>query len=130
MTARLPGKKATRTCLSVPNTCLREVLHTVRVHDEILGLVVEREWHVHKSKKTRIPRACLIKKRGTAQPLPVEVVNAPVRVKQEIVEDRRSIFPALPQVTPRQEAGHCVPGEVVNPPGTVREDVTAGRRLP
>lgn len=63
-----------------------------------------------------ISRACLVKKRGTTQPLTAEVVNAPVCIQQQVVEYRGPVLPALPKVAPRQEASNCLPGEVVNPP--------------
>jgi len=49
------------------------------------------------------------------QPQPVAVVQGPVGVDQFPLEDVPSVLPVLPQLTTGQEAGDCMPAEVVHP---------------
>lgn len=72
--------------------------------------------------------AHLIKEATARQPHPVEVIDAPVGVQQQLIKDTRSSRPTLPQVAPSQEAGHHVPCQMMYPALLIRwvVDVRAG----
>jgi hypothetical protein len=50
-----------------------------------------------------------------AEPLPVGVIDSPIRVKKIEVEYLRPLLPGLPQIPTGEETGHRVPGQVMNP---------------
>lgn len=63
----------------------------------------------------RITPKVLIKVCRARQPLPIEVVDAPIGIHQVFFKDGRPRLPGLPQVAARQETGHHVTGQMMDP---------------